>query len=272
MRRKSMSPMTSRRRTTAGVTAPHPMYRGRHGQWMKRLIVLMVLILLFVAGKELRLWLLNPVAWPIRIVKVEGAGGAISPQRVKKIVATRLGEGFFGIKLDAVAKALTGIPWVYHADVKRRWPDALVIRLTPQQAYAYWDKDALLNRQGDPFRPLISSFPKGLPSLAGPDGKEHELMQRYLAAKELFASDGLTVVSVREDARRAYRLQFANGIELVIGRKWDTSRMARLVAVYARMLASKASTIARIDLRYPNGFAVAWRQPKTDGAIAPAKE
>lgn len=97
-------------------------------------------------------------------------------------------------------------------------------------------------------------------------------MQRYQTAQQLFAPDGLRVATLDEDERRAYRLWFSNGIELVIGRDWNMHRMARLATVYKQVLASKARRIKRIDLRYPNGFAVAWKHSKTKGARTPGKE
>lgn len=272
MGRKSRPAMTSRRRRPTSRPRAENTLPINYTRWLKVVAVLFVVILLALAGMGLRAWLLSPLDWPVRVVKIDGIRGPLSPQQVKAVVAKQLGAGFFGLNLGAVAKALTGIPWVYRADVGRRWPDALIIRLTLQQPIAYWGTHALLNKDGDPFSPPVTTFPKGLPFLAGPAGKEHEVMQRFLMAKQLFADDNLKVTGLSEDARRAYRLYFANGIELVIGRKWDMQRMARLAAVYARVLASKSSLIARIDLRYPNGFVVAWKESKTDGAVTPAKE
>lgn len=261
--------MTTRRRSPAGSRAPR--WPGLR-RWISRVSVLVVAVLLLTAGWRLWGWVLSPSALPIRVVKVEGSGRLISRQAVRQIVTTHLNAGFFGLDLKVIADALKQIPWVYRANVQRRWPDALIIYLQPQRAVAYWGKTGLLNAQGDVFSPPPATFPKGLPALDGPQGKEHELMQRYLEAKSLFAADGLQVTAVSEDARRAYRLWFANGIELVVGRDWDTARMARMAAVYARVLAPKAAEIARIDLRYPNGFAVAWKHSKTNGAAVPAKE
>ncbi|WP_161489948.1 cell division protein FtsQ/DivIB [Acidihalobacter prosperus] len=267
-----MPAMTSRRRPPSGaVDRSHDLRAGAR-RWARPLAVLVLLGAVGFGANALRDWLLSPSTLPVRVVRVEGAGHDVSPAQVRRIVAPMLGGGFFGVDLNAVAKALTAIPWVYRANVQRRWPDTLLIRLQPQQPFAYWGKDALLNRQGEVFKPPLSTFPKGLPSLDGPQGKESELMQHYREASTLFSADGLQVIALSEDARRAYRLWFANGIELVIGRDWDMRRMARLAAVYARVLAPRAKRIDRIDLRYPNGFAVAWKHPKTDGATAPAKE
>ncbi|AOU99764.1 hypothetical protein BI364_14520 [Acidihalobacter yilgarnensis] len=263
--------MTSRRRPRVAAARTPGQGLGI-GRWVRLSATILVCAALIVGADRLRGWLLSPDTLPIRIVKVKGAGEHISSQQVQQVVASNLSGGFFGIDLNAVAHALTAIPWVYRANVQRRWPGTLLIRLQPQRPFAYWGRKALLNTQGDIFTPPVSTFPKGLPALSGPDGKEHELMQRYQATQALFATEGLHVVALREDARRAYRLWFANGIELVIGRDWNVRRMARLAAAYARVLAPKADDINRIDLRYPNGFAVAWKHSNTDGATAPAKE
>jgi cell division protein FtsQ len=76
------------------------------------------------------------------------------------------------------------------------------------------------------------------------------------------------VVALSENARRAFRLRLDNGIEVVVGREWDMQRMARMVAVYRHVLVNKAADVERIDLRYTNGFAVAWKSSAAQAAAA----
>ncbi|WP_083699768.1 cell division protein FtsQ/DivIB [Acidihalobacter ferrooxydans] len=240
---------------------------GRLRSWLTGASVLVLVIALLVGVQDVWRWLRAPTTLPIRTVSVNGELAHLTPKQVRQVVDTHLDGGFFGVNLHAIAAALDALPWVARADVRRVWPDRLVIRIKEQHPVARWNAHALLNSHGTLFRPPQYTFPQHLPNLIGPQGKEHELMSRYVAVKNLFQQIGLRVVALDENARRAFRLRLSNGIEVIIGRDWDLRRMARMVAVYRRVLASKAADIKRIDLRYPNGFAVAW---KASAGQAPA--
>lgn len=241
---------------------------ARLRQWLPRLGVLLLLVGLVTGGRMLWHWLQSPAALPIRTVAVSGELSHVPAAQVRKVVDAHLRGGFFGVDLHAIAAALGALPWVAQADVQRVWPNGLAIRIEEQIPVARWNGKALLNKAGVVFRPPPQTFPKGLPDLSGPDGKERDLMSRYAAVSDLFAQIGLRVVALSENARRAFRLRLGNGVEVVIGRDWDMQRMARMVAVYRRVLAAKAANIQRIDLRYTNGFAVAWKSSAAQAAAA----
>jgi len=51
------------------------------------------------------------------------------------------------------------------------------------------------------------------------------------------------------------------GVELLLGRDQIIEKMRRFTAIYQQALVQESDRIARIDLRYANGLAVAWREP-----------
>ena len=230
-----------------------------------------LLVALATGGAWILRWLQSPTVFPIRQVMIEGSLAHLDRARLERIVDAHLQRGFFGVDLEAIARALKRSPWVAQARVRRVWPDALQIRIIARRAVAVWNGQALLDPSGRIFRPARNTWPQDLPTLAGPPGKEHELLQHYLSARRLFAQAGLRVTGLCENARRAYSLHLGNGIEVMIGRHWSLTRMARMLAVYRRLLAPRAARIARIDLRYPNGFAVGWKPAPPAGAGRRAK-
>jgi cell division protein FtsQ len=56
------------------------------------------------------------------------------------------------------------------------------------------------------------------------------------------------------------------GIELVLGREQVGEKIKRLALVWESGLSQQVKQIKTIDLRYPNGLAVAWK----DGALVDA--
>ena len=59
--------------------------------------------------------------------------------------------------------------------------------------------------------------------------------------------------------RGGWALTTAQGVEIQIGRDHVVDKIRRFVSIYDKALKDQISNIARIDLRYPNGLAVAWR-------------
>src|SRR5690606_41651933 len=54
-----------------------------------------------------------------------------------------------------------------------------------------------------------------------------------------------------------------NGTEVLGGRDEARARLQRFVRVLPQLLAAQARPLDRADLRYTNGFTLAWGQPRT---------
>jgi cell division protein FtsQ len=66
-------------------------------------------------------------------------------------------------------------------------------------------------------------------------------------------------VALSVDARGAATVELDNGIEVRLGREDATERLARFSALALPALAAKLATVAYVDMRYTNGFAVGWK-------------
>ncbi len=75
----------------------------------------------------------------------------------------------------------------------------------------------------------------------------------------LLAPVGRVPVQLRLSERRAWELELDNGAVLELGRQDLAARLGRFTTAYQRTLARLPARAYRIDLRYPNGFAL--RQP-----------
>ena len=109
------------------------------------------------------------------------------------------------------------------------------------------------------FTPPQQDLPQGLPRLAGPDGREAEVMQNYQAIAETLAGSAFAPDGLRLDARGSWTLHSAGGIELRLGEDDPRSKIALLQGAVTHTLADKLDQVAYIDLRYSNGFAVGWK-------------
>ena len=199
----------------------------------------------------------DPRTLPIRSVKVEGEFHHLSRERLVEAATPHVHGGFFSVDLNAVEQALEALPWVHSASLRRRWPDTLVVRVNEQVPVARWGEYALLNRYGDLFRPPGEELPSDLPVLSGPRGKQRELIERYLAISERLRPIGLVPSALTQDERRAWHLELVGGVRIDLGRAEQERRLSRLIAVYRQTLSREWETVRSVDLRYPNGLAVA---------------
>lgn len=202
---------------------------------------------------------------PIRQVVVAGARHEETRAALAEILP-KLRGGLLSMDLDAARQKFEGIPWVREARISRVWPARLRVDLEEHVAAAAWNGTALLNTHGEvfPVRPWA-----GLPDFQAPEGMEAEVAKRYAEfAGILGASAG--IAALRVDARHAWRLELRPGaqgasLHVELGRERMVERLRRFVAFYP-LVAAHAGPARRVDMRYPNGFAVeaaAPGEPKT---------
>lgn len=205
-------------------------------------------------------WASDPATFPVTRLVVEGEFLNVTQDQVKRHVMPHLGEGFFGFDVAAVRDAVHALPWVHWVDVERQWPGTIRIRVIEQQAIARWEKGGLINTRGELFTPETSTYPKGLPQLVGPAHSYAQVAAQYEQLARLLVKVNLHVVELQLDDRRAWTAVLSNGLRLVLGRHTDRARLQRFIRVYPKSLAMRIHDVAQIDLRYPNGFAVRWRE------------
>lgn len=204
------------------------------------------------------------VAWaldqPIQTVSVSGRFQHVAPLDVERVVRERVrGAGLLTVDLDGIHRALHSIPWVEAVSVQRAWPRGLNVLVLEQVAAARWGESGLLNTRGELFATDERHIPPELAQLSGPEGKELEMAQRYLAAQGRLQQAGLRLTAMRLDARGAWELDLANGVTVRLGRRQVDERFEKFMAAALKLVTQRGDDIAYIDMRYTNGFAIGWR-------------
>ena len=207
-----------------------------------------------------------PQRWPIRHLQVTAEYQRVSAEQVRATVAAHMGRGYFDTDPVALRHALGALPWVRHAEVRKRWPDRLEVLLVEHRARAHWGRDRLLSDEGIVFEVPKARELQGLPFLAGPDERMTEVVALHDSARRHLAGAGLALEGVSLSRRGSWTLRLKGGARIVIGRVAAPDvRLVRLVRVLPRVLAGESRAVRRIDLRYPNGFAIAWQEPGIGG-------
>ncbi|MDN3525488.1 cell division protein FtsQ/DivIB [Halomonas sabkhae] len=217
--------------------------------------ILLLALLLGAAGRTLWVWLDRP----IERVSIGGDLRHVSPDYLRNQLAPLVrGQSWLSVDIDDMRDSAREIGWLKEVRIHREWPDALRFELEEQQPVARWNDDRLLNIQGEPFKHEPVSAPEGLPDLSGPPESGPEVLAYHDALVSRFADSGLGVHQLRLEARGAWRFQLDDGIWVMLGRTHRDGRLQRFEAAWGRELNDWASHIRYIDLRYPNGVAVAW--------------
>jgi len=218
--------------------------------------------------------LLDSPAFLLKTIVVGGELERVERRDIVDALQGRVRGTFFTVDLEAVRSLFEGIPWVRHAELRRRWPDCLEVRIEEHVALARWGhrRDAqLVNTQGELFRGRSAA---SLPLFAGPAGAEGEVTRRYFAFRDLLAPLGLEPLQVLLSPRLAWQIKLSNGITVQLGRDSDKDRveerLARFVWVFPQKLGMSRERLEYVDLRYPNGFALRVTDKPAESAAKPA--
>lgn len=228
---------------------------------IKQLVWPLLLVALGVGLYELGSRILPLADQPIELISVQGELQYIDPVAVQAVIQPYLNESFLGIDLNAMRTDLAQMPWVASAAVTRVWPSQLIVHLDEQLPVARWGDEALLNNAGKAFKPEDISRFADLPQLDGPQRAKQRVMQYYQQFNRLLRPYGQGVAKLELRERGSWFLTTQDGIEVLLGRDELVDKMQRFLTIDQHMLAAYRQQIARVDLRYNNAMAVAWREP-----------
>lgn len=206
--------------------------------------------------------------WPLIKLRATGEFERVDGALLQKTLLPYAQRGFFAVDLAAAQDAVSKLPWVERAEVRKRWPDVLEVTVVEHRPFARWGNDLLLSQQGRLFPAKGIEVPKGLPQFGGPQARVAEVVELYNESRAMFAPIGLDVREVGLDPRGSWTLGLDNGAQIVVGRSEARARLGRFVRLMPQLLAQQAQVLKRADLRYTNGFALTWA-PMPAPAAAP---
>ncbi len=221
----------------------------------------------------------RPDAFPVEDLRIVGKLDRVDPGVLERVIQPLARGNLFAVDLRRLEAAAESLPWVYRATVRRQWPRTVVLRVEEQRPLARWGAQGWINGAGEVVA-LPGHVDDTLPVLAGPDSTQAQLLDRFRRWRALLEPQGLRLTALTLDSRRVWQAriepaQAAPGqpgfgeLRLVLGRQGIEARLERFARVYAGMQSGNWAQAEEIDLRYPNGFSVRWR----DGAdpLGPAR-
>jgi len=205
-----------------------------------------------------------PGTFPLRGVQLYPLPRHTIPDQVLQAVRDSVQGNLVTIDIEHLRNDLERLPWVRTVNIRRDFPDQLVVELKEHQALAYWNDKNLVNIQGEVFDGE-SEDQKLLPIFIGPEGASAEMTQKYLQLNQQLIALDLQVERLTLSPRHAWQLRLSNNTVLELGRENMQQRLAIFVAVYPRnFIGNNAGDkqlqglvkATYVDLRYRDGFAV----------------
>ena len=247
--------MTRKARRGANFNEQQP--RLSDGIAEKFLRLLMVTV--FVAAIFGADFIYKQIDTPLSKIMVGGNFNHLEEQELAELVNIEIDGGFLSMNLNQLRQELQSHPWIHQVSVRREWPSTLKVEVIEEVPIARWGKKGFLNRLGDQLSLPENSNLNSLPVLEADFGSSQDMIAQYLLLAELLAPTDLRLTELQRDAVGAWQIETAAGVRIVLGRDQIIEKIRRLIVVWASGLDVQLNNIATIDLRYPNGLAVSWR-------------
>ncbi len=202
----------------------------------------------------------NPETLPIRNIQIAGVFQYLDKDELQQVLRPLMVTASFSVDLNRLRDAALVLPWVDSVVVNRVWPDAIDIRIFEQEAVVRWGDDSLMNPRGELFRPKNIDAFMDLPLLSGPAGSERRLLGILRQMREALAGHALSLAAFTVSERRSWQLTLDNGMHIKLGRMAPQEKFQLLLQALPVLGQETIAAIARVDMRYPNGFALAWKE------------
>ncbi|HOG02508.1 MAG TPA: cell division protein FtsQ/DivIB [Accumulibacter sp.] len=199
--------------------------------------------------------------FPLHEVQVTHALQEVRQSDVEQSLSDVLRGNFFTVDIEALRRAVEQLPWVRRAEVWRKWPSRIEVRIEEHRAAAHWGDgpEQLVNTYGELFSAALSQDQQ-LPRLSGPVGSSSEVLRRYEEFAQILKPTGRLPAQMALSPRLAWLLKLEDGMLVELGREQAKApirmRLQRFVDYYPTLSNTRQGRPMAVDMRYPNGFAL----------------
>ena len=110
------------------------------------LFFLAVVVGLSSTVSDLKRWFFEEDRIPVEGLVVQGKLEYVTVDDVRKtLLETPEVSNFFKLNVDKIQQSVQGLPWVYQASIRKRWPALLYVYIIEQTPRARWGDDRLLS-------------------------------------------------------------------------------------------------------------------------------
>ncbi len=204
----------------------------------------------------------------VQAVTLEGRNET-AQREIARMLGIKRGDLMLYVDVDEARARVEALPWVKSAEVRRVWPDRIVVRIIERSPVAVWQKDGaktVIDIEGKPINGEDPARFASLPLVVG-QGAETAVasLLKLVATQPNLKSRVKIAVRVGE---RRWNLQLDNAVEVRLPEEGAEAALAELVRL-DREQSVLSRDIKAIDLRYPDRFIV--KLPPGSPLITPAR-
>jgi cell division protein FtsQ len=211
-----------------------------------------VICLLVSAG-----WGLQQVrwGWSVEQVEIEGEFRYWQAQDLAKQLLWIKEQNFFSLDVRQVKQELEQLALIKSVQIKKVWPDTLLVKFKEDIPVAVWNNDSLLNPLGEELV-LPSSFDQSrLPRLSGPEQMTAQVMRQFQRFQSRLSEVDAAMIRLSMNTIGSWEIELENGWTIRLGRQQLEQRVERLIELLKILPQEK---VAVVDLRYGKGAAIKW--------------
>lgn len=203
----------------------------------------------------------RPDTFVIDQLKIRGKFRHLDPVEIERLIAKRGMGNFFSVELEAIKEEIESMPWVQSAQVRREWPNALLVSVSEHRPVMRWNKNKWVNSVGTVIDlPGKINVPNPI-DLSGHKQDSPIMLQQAVRWKKRLTKSGLELKQLELSRSHAWKLilyDTAKGsdFELLLGREDIEDRLVRFQYLYDYQFKKAGQRLHRVDARYPDGLAI----------------
>jgi len=234
----------------------------RMGKAGRSLLMLIATLMSFTAlGLTMADQLYRPDTFVIDQLKIKGKFEQLNPEQVETAVNQLSVGNFFSVQLNDIKQHVEKLAWVQNADVRREWPNTLIINVAEHRPVMRWGDKLWLNSHAEVIDVPDTIEMESPIQLEGHPRDARLMLQTALRWKRQLQQKGLQLAQLRLSESHAWSLTLLdplkdNQFELLLGRKDVEQRLARFEYLFAGEFRQANLKLERVDARYPDGLAV----------------
>jgi cell division protein FtsQ len=201
---------------------------------------------------------------PVRAVRVEGLLTLAEQGAIRDVVSRSLDQGVLSLDVADLNRRIRELSWPRAVEVRRVWPDGLMIRVEKESVVAAWGDGGYLTSAGKIVQ--LAEGEIDVPELATSLSPPRRAMEVYQMLQSRVNPAGFTIVRLEENLLGEWLMTFDGGATVALGNEAITERLERFLFAYRRALAAHEGEIAHVDVRYDSGLAVRWAELPGVGA------
>jgi cell division protein FtsQ len=191
---------------------------------------------------------------PVRGFVIEGDLTKMERAELQRTLADQPVKGVLSTSLTEIASHVEQLPWTRQINVRRQWPDQLIVTMSIASPVVRWGEDLYLSAYGD-LLALPDHYP-GLPEFDVAIATPQQAMQVYRLLVQIAAREQLNIARLEQNEQGQWAINLSKGPRVLLGAEQLNERMHHFLLVHRRVLAEDTREVEYVDARYGNGVAV----------------